>query len=72
MVVNFKARGISWGARKLARTLTLNKIKKKDGVVTLQKNLGFSYLLVWVLGNLIYFFNILWIVESLFSSIILD
>jgi hypothetical protein len=29
MVVNFRARGISRGARKLARTPTLNKKKKK-------------------------------------------
>jgi len=29
MVVNFRARGISRGARKLARTLTLNSKKKK-------------------------------------------
>jgi hypothetical protein len=30
MVVNFRAREISRGARKLARTPTLNYIKKKD------------------------------------------
>jgi len=30
MVVNFRARGISRGARKLARTPTLNKKKKKN------------------------------------------
>jgi hypothetical protein len=29
MVINFRARGISWGARKLAWTLTLNLKKKK-------------------------------------------
>ena len=28
MVVNFRARGISWGARKLTWTLTLKKKKK--------------------------------------------
>jgi hypothetical protein len=30
MVVNFRARGISRGARKLTRTSTLNKKKKKQ------------------------------------------
>ena len=33
MVVNFRARGISRGARKLARTPTLNLKKKKNSVV---------------------------------------
>ena len=33
MIVNFKARGISRGARKLARTPTLNKKKKKNRVL---------------------------------------
>jgi hypothetical protein len=32
MVVNFRARGISRGARKLTRTPTLNLKKKKTGI----------------------------------------
>jgi len=34
MVVNFRARGISRGARKLARTPTIIKKKKKEMIVS--------------------------------------
>jgi 3-hydroxy-3-methylglutaryl CoA synthase len=40
MVVNFRACGISRGARKLARTPTLNKNKKKEKIIAKEYGKG--------------------------------
>jgi len=43
MVVNFRARGISRGTRKLARTITLIIIIKKMGVTNLKHSIEILY-----------------------------
>jgi ribosomal protein L16/L10AE len=61
MVVNFRVRGISRGARKLARTLTLNYIKKKKKLLWLRvvPNLSIHQNLNYVIQTPIFEFDMI-------------